>query len=165
MNVGPPPLPSSVRSAEPSAFACQAANACLAAPLIIFGLSFCLSTLTRNHQDASSRSLLLIFSFVEAGILFVGVVAGILAIVLAKTGQRSSVIASAVCGLVLLGLLTAIAVPNFVRARTLALQNNQALSELHTAAADFRAEAVACLTNGEGGAVSARHLQWSLKTP
>ena len=163
MNVGPPPLPSSVRSAEPSAFACQAANACLAAPLLIFGLSFCLSTITQNHRDASSRPLLLGFSFVAAVILFVGVIAGILAIVLAKAGQRSSVVARAGCGLLLMGLLAAIAVPNFVRARTLALQNKQALSELHTAAADFRAQTVASLTNAEGGTVNARHLQWSLK--
>jgi hypothetical protein len=143
--------------------ACQAANACLAAPLLIFGLAFCLSTLTQNHRDASNRPLLLGFSFVAAGILFVGVIAGILAIALAKAGQRSSVLVRAGCGLLLMGLLAAIAVPNFVRARTLALQNKQALSELHAAAADLRAQTAASLTNGEGGAVDARHLQWSLK--
>lgn len=148
MNVGPPPLPSSVREQQPSPFARQASNACLAAPLIIIGISQCILGFSQNHLDPSGRSLFLIVGFVETGFFLLGALLGILAIALAKPGQRRSVISRAVCGLLLLGSLAAIAVPNFVRARAQALQRNQSLQQLHTAVTDFRAQAVAALTNG-----------------
>jgi hypothetical protein len=105
---------------------------------------------------------LVIFGLVDIGFGLFGVLAGILAIALAKPGQRSTVIPRAVIGLFLLSFLVAIAVPNFVRARAVALQNKQAVAELHTAVRDFRAQAVASLTNGEGGAVDSQRLQRSL---
>jgi type II secretory pathway pseudopilin PulG len=162
MNEMPPPLPPSVGSSEPSAFARQAANACLAAPLLIFALSFCTASLLHDHRDASGRPLLVIASLAVAGFCIVGAVLGVLAIVLAKPGQRGSVFLRASCGLVLLGLLVAIAVPNFVRSRTLALQRKQAFEEVHTAAVDLRSQAVAALTNAQTGGVDAQQLRQSL---
>ena len=74
MSSQPPPLLSSVESPEPSAFARQAANACLAAPLLMIGLSFCLSSLLQNHRDASGRPLFVTVGLVEVGFFVTGVV-------------------------------------------------------------------------------------------
>ncbi len=161
MNTAPAPLPS-LDSPEPSSFARQAANACLAAPLLIFGLSFCVANLLHVHRDPSARWLLLTLGVVELGFCVAGALLGVLAIVLARPGQRASVVPRALCGLVLLALLAAIAVPNFVRARSLALQRRQALQEVQTAAADLRAKSVKALTNGQGTTVDVKELNQSL---
>jgi hypothetical protein len=128
----------------------------------MIGLSLLTSNFSQNHRDPSGRPLFFIFGLVEVGFFFVGTLLGVLAIVLAKPGQRSSVIRSAVCGLALLGLLAAIAVPNFVRARSLALQRKQSIEELHTAVADVRAQAAAALTNGGKTTVDSRQVYRSL---
>jgi hypothetical protein len=161
MNVGPPPLPS-FQSQPSGGFARQAGHACLAAPLIVIGLSLLTSNFSQNHRDASGAPLLLIFGFVEVAFFLGGTLLGVLAIVLAKPGQRTSVIRSAVCGLALLGLLAAIAVPNFVRARSLALQRNQSIQELHSAVVDVRTQAAAALTNGGKTTVDSQEVFRSL---
>jgi hypothetical protein len=155
-------MPGSTGSPEDNPFARSAANACLAAPLIICALSFCLSPILQNHRDASGRPLFIIIGLTEVGFSLVGFIFGILAIVLAKPGQRASVTARALCGLALLGLLAAIAVPNFVRARGLALERKQALDQVHTAASELRAQAVASLTNAQARAADAQELKRSL---
>ena len=149
MDLYPPPLPSSVDENEPSNFARQAANACLAAPLIMIGMSIGLNGLLPNHRDASGRPMLMIFGFVCCGLLIVGFVLGLLALITARASQRGSVIARVAGGYALIGLLCAIAVPNFVRARHLALQRKQALADVRAAAEDYRKQTVAALTNGQ----------------
>lgn len=148
MNVGPPPLPPSARSPGESSFARQASNACLAAPIIIFVLACCVSSFTQNHHNASGRPLLLILGAVAAALLILGALLGILAMALAKPAERRSVTVRSLCGLMLLGLLVAMAVPSFMRARAQALRRQQSLQELHTAVDDIRAQAAASLTNG-----------------
>ncbi|PWU12828.1 MAG: hypothetical protein C5B50_20725 [Verrucomicrobia bacterium] len=162
MNTVPPPLPASVRSAEPSQFARNAANICLAAPLIVLAFVFLVSPILREHRDASGRLISIIIGLGALAFCVAGAVAGILAFLLAKPGQRGAVFARAGCGMALLGLLAAIAVPNFVRARTVALQNKQALKELQAAVTNFNAQTAASLTNGEAHSLDTRNLQQSL---
>jgi type II secretory pathway pseudopilin PulG len=146
MNVGPPPLP--LRDEEPSAFASHASNACLATPLIMLALAQCVGSFSQNHQDSSGRALFVTVALVQGGLFFMGAILGVLAIALAKPGQRGSVIGRAVGGLAIMGLLAAIAIPNFVRARTQAMQQRkESLAELRTAVADVRAQAATALTN------------------
>ena len=118
----PPPLP---RQQEPSQFAGQAANACLAAPLIMIGLAACLSGLLQNHRDGSGRPLVMVFGMVYLLIIVAGCVFGVVALALARPGQRGSVIPRVAIGYVLVGLLAAIAIPNFLHARRIALQRKQ----------------------------------------
>jgi hypothetical protein len=136
------------RPQEASGFARQASKASLAAPIIIIALSICVSGFSQNHRDPSGRPLFLIFGAVTAVLFLIGVLSGILAMALAKPAERRSVMLRALCGFALLGLLVAIAVPNFIRARELALRNKQSLRQLSTAVADVRAQAVVALTNG-----------------
>lgn len=162
VNSVPPPLPIRFEPAEPSTFPRQAANACLAAPIIMIVLSMCMSAVLQGHRDGSGRSIALIFGAADCLLVFTGVVLGILSMVLAKSGQRGAVIPRAVIGLVISGLLAAIAVPNFVRARNLALQRRQALEDLHATADEYRAQAVASLTNSHQQPVDSQQLQQSL---
>ncbi|HWX19171.1 MAG TPA: hypothetical protein VN578_04595, partial [Candidatus Binatia bacterium] len=106
--------------------------------------------------------LVMIFALLSVGFFLIGGVSGLLAIVLAKTGQRASVCLRAAGGLLALGLLAAIAVPNFVRARTLALQNNAGLQEFHAATTDLRARAVASLNGSDKRPVDLQPFQQSL---
>src|SRR5215471_14281592 len=106
MNSYPPPLPQSDDAAE-SSFARQAANACLAAPLILFGLSFFLKSLSEGHRDASGRSLVLTMGVVSLCILLVGVVLGLLSLVLARSGQRGGIFLRSGIGLAISALLIA----------------------------------------------------------
>ena len=121
-----------------------------------------MSAVLQGHRDGSGRSIALIFGAADCLLVFAGVVLGILSLVLAKPGQRGAVIPRAVIGLVLSGLLVAIAVPNFVRARSLALQRNQALEDLHATADEYRAQAMASLTNSQQQPVDSQRLQQSL---
>lgn len=162
MNLRPPPLPGSIGSSEPNGFAQHAANAALAAPLIVFGLTFCFNAILKDHHDSSARLLHLACGLADVGLGLLGFTLGILAMLLAAPGQRASVIPRASVGLALLGLLTAIAVPNFLRARTQALEQKQALTQLHSAAADLRARAVVALTNGQFVSADSGQLQRSL---
>ena len=148
MSGGPPPLPSSARSEGASGFARRASYACLASPLVMIGLALCISTLSHNQRDPAWRPLFLIFGEVAAGLFIFGDLFGILAMALAGPGERRPVMVRALCGLALLGLLVAIAIPNFMRARAQALQRRQSLRELHAAVDDVRAQAAAALTNG-----------------
>src|SRR3974390_198222 len=135
MNIEPPPLPLSAEESRPSAFPRQASLVCLMAPLIIIALSLFIKSFSANHQDASGRALFMVFGLVVGGFFVVGVLFGFLAIVLAKSGERRSVVVRALCGLAMLGLLVAIAVPNFMRARAQALRRKQSLQELNHAVA------------------------------
>lgn len=128
----------------------------------MIALSMFMSTVLQNHRDGSGRSIALIFGAADCLLVFAGVVLGILSLVLAKPGQRGAVIPRAVIGLVLSGLLVAIAVPNFVRARSLALQRKQALEDLHAAADEYRAQAAASLTNSGQNSVDPHQLQQTL---
>jgi hypothetical protein len=148
MNVGPPPFLSANRPQEQSGFARRASKACLAAPLIIIGLSTSIYGFSPNHRGPSGRGVFLILGAATAALFLIGALCGILAMALAKPAERRSVILRTLCGFALLGLLVAIAVPNFIRARELALRNKQSLRQLSTAVADVRAQAVVALTNG-----------------
>ena len=161
MSVKPPPLPSSVRARESNSFACQAANVCLVAPVLVIALSFCLNALSQSHQYVVGRPLFLTFGFVALGLTAIGLVSGIVAVGLSQSGQRAPVFIRTGCGLALLGLLAAIAVPNFVRARTKALQDNAALRDVDAATAAMRSRAIASLTNSNPQPVDTQPLQKS----
>ena len=162
MSYGPPPLPSSATSWESNSFARQAANVCLAAPLVTLALGYVLSVLHRTNHEAIPRQVFLIFGFVSVGFVAVGVLSGLLAIVTAKAGERASVVLRAGGGLVSVGLRAASAVPNFVRARTLALQDQAALQDIRAVSSDLRARAVASLNSSHPQPVDAQPLQQSL---
>jgi hypothetical protein len=148
MSAGPTLSPSWEDSPKRSAFAHQAANVCLFAPLLIIGLGACVAAVLHNHPGPSLRPLFIIIGFVELGFALLGAVLGIVAVFLAGPHQRGSVAARVAGGILLLGLLTAVAIPNFVRARTLA-SNKRAAEEVQAAAKSFRAEAASAITNGQ----------------
>jgi uncharacterized membrane protein YeaQ/YmgE (transglycosylase-associated protein family) len=154
MNSYPPPLPEPDDSTNDSSFARQAANACLAAPLILLGLSFFLRSLLGNHRDASGRSLVLTMGTVSAVIVLVGVVLGLLALVLARPGQRSGVFLRAGIGLGISGLFIAIAIPNFLEARRKSLANKAAWQNVQAATKDLRQEAADAIEQGGGHGVN-----------
>ena len=162
MNSRPPPLPSSAGYSEPNVFAQHAANAALAAPLVIFGLTFCLNSVLKQNHDSSVRLLYLAGAATDVGLGLLGFILGILAMLLAAPGQRARVIARAGGGLAMLALIAAIAIPNFVRARERALEQKQAFNQIHTAAADLRSRAVVALTNGPSVSADSGQLQRSL---
>ncbi len=162
MSLKPPPLPASVRSPESNSFARQAADVCLVVPLLMIGLSFGLSGALKNHHDGSGPLLYRVITVVAVGIFAIGVVSGLLALVLAGAGQRARVFSRAGSGLVLLGLLAAIAVPNFVRARTAALQNNAALRDVKAESTRLRAQAVASLNGSDKRPFDTQRLEESL---
>ncbi len=162
LKVQPPPLPTSARSPGLDSFARQAANACLAAPLLLIGLEQCVSVLARETHAPSLRPLALGLGWVAVALALLGFVAGLVALVSARPGQRGAVYIRAGAGLGLLGLLGAIAVPNFVRARSAALQNQAALQEVQTAANELRARAVASFNGGDKRPVDGGQLQQSL---
>ncbi len=158
----PPPLPG---QPEPSLFARQAANACIAAPLITIALAACLSSLLRNQHDGSGSGQIVAIAYglVYLLIIVAGCILGVLALALARPGQRGSVIPRVVIGYVLVGLMMAIAIPNFLRARRIALQQKQALTEMHAAAQDYKVQALEALTNShQRGGINADQLQRSL---
>ncbi len=128
----------------------------------MIALSMCMSSVLQNHRDGSGRSVLLVFGAAYCLLVLGGIVLGILSLALAKSEQRGAVIPRAVIGLVLSGLLVAIAVPNFIRARSLALQRKQALEDVHAAAEEYRAQAAASLTNTHQHPVDSQQLQQSL---
>jgi hypothetical protein len=153
MNSYPPPLPQSDDSEE-SSFARQAANACFAAPLILFGLSFLFKSLLEGHRDQSGRSLVLTMGAVSAFILLVGVVMGFLSLILARSGQRGSVFLRSGIGLATSALLIAIAIPNFLEARRKALANKAAWQNVQSATKDLRQQAANALEQGDGHGVN-----------
>ena len=144
MNSQPPPVPGFVPSEENS-FARQAANACLAAPLILIGLSFCLKSLLDNHRDESGRSLILVIGIVGTLTILAGIVFGLVALILARPGERAGVFARAGIGLGICGMLVALSVPNFVRARSRSIANHAAMQEVTSAASDLRKDAAEAL--------------------
>jgi len=162
MNAVPPRLSGSEDYQEPSAFAKNAANACLAAPLLICALCFSVSTVVGNHGSSASRPVYVICGLVATGLGLVGLLLGILSMVLARPGQRAPVMVRALCGLALLSLVAAIAVPSFVRARSLALERRQALERVHEAATDLRVQAATILTNSPGASADTRQLRRTL---
>jgi hypothetical protein len=161
MNTLPPPIPVKASKSDGSDFAHQAATACLAAPLFAIGLGACFSTIIRNHAE-NGRIVALLVGGVSLLLCGLGFVFGILSFIFAKDGQRSSIALRSILGFVLLGLLGAIAVPNFVRARSLAQEKQKALTELNAETRQFRQKAIAALTNTQTGSVSVQELQQSL---
>jgi type II secretory pathway pseudopilin PulG len=162
MGAHPPPLPDSISSANENSFARQAANACLAAPLILIALLFASTTLLHYLPEPSRRPLVLIVAAVAGLSVLVGVILGLLALLLGQPGDRSAVFTRAVIGLAISGLLAAIAVPNFVRARERALASQAALRDMHTTANDLRQQAVAALRQHDTNAISLAGVQRSL---
>jgi hypothetical protein len=153
MNSCPPPLPQS-DDCEESSFARQAANACLAAPLVLFGLSFCLKSLLEGRHDSSGRSLVLTIGVVSLFILLVGIVLGLLSLVLARSGQRGGIFLRSGIGLAISTLLIAIAIPNFLEARRKSLANKAAWQNVQSATKDLRQDAVDALEQGDGHGVN-----------
>jgi hypothetical protein len=101
-------------------------HACLAAPLILLGLSIALSRILHNYRDGSIRPALVVVGLLSVAILAMGLVCGLVALASARRGQRLSVLVRVVPGVVLIGLFFAVGATNFVRARNLALQRRQA---------------------------------------
>jgi hypothetical protein len=158
----PPPLPEFATPAKGRSFASHAANACLAAPLIIFGLGFAVSTLSHGPKDGGTMGLFLVLGLVSCLILAVGVILGILAIAMSRSGERASVITRAILGLALSSVPVVLAVPNFVRAREAAIAHKQAVENLNGAVADFRKQAVGSLNNPDKQTVNLNELNKSL---
>jgi hypothetical protein len=163
MSIQPPPLPPQQPPQEKeSTFPKQAANACLAAPIILIALSTFLSPLAQNHRDSSGPVLFITMGIVSVLLLSSGVIFGILAIVLARPGQRGSVITRAALGLVLCAVPVALAVPNFVRARDRHESSKQAFANVDEAVKQVREQAVDSLRTGKQQPVSLDGVQKAL---
>jgi hypothetical protein len=153
MSSYPPPLPVSDDSAEESFFARQAANACLAAPLILIGLTLFIRPFLENHHEAYNRYIVLGLGGIVVSIVLVGIVLGLLALVMARSGQRGSVFLRAGSGLAISALLIAIAIPNFLEARRKSLANKAVLQNMQAATKELRNEAAKAVEQADGRGV------------
>src|SRR5437870_5753417 len=99
----------------------QAANICLACPLLIL-CSLFLTPLLHKQLGVMGRPVIIAISFVAIILFLIGAIAGLMAIVSAPAGQRGLIITRASLGFILFALVGLIMVPNFFRARWQARQ-------------------------------------------
>ena len=162
MSMTPPPLPYYETEQEPSEFAVQAANVCAIAPFVAIGISWMFGVVLKDTMmQMGQRLAFMVLGLTVTAVLGMGVIAGLLAMFMARSGQRGRVFAKVAIGVVPMALLVVIAVPNFVRARTAALQNRAALAKITDDARDVREQSVAYL-NGTGEKVDTRKMEKTL---
>src|SRR4051794_19623911 len=162
MRSEPPPIPSDYQSEDTNSFATNAALAALIAPLLVIGL--CVASKNVIQANPNSRAAVLTIAAVSLIFLIVGPILGLLALVTGKPFRHKTILWRSICGILLSGLLLAIAIPNFVQARTKAIARNQAaIDDLKGAVRDFNNSAVEKLHEGEGESPDLDKLQKSLQ--
>src|SRR5213082_801157 len=124
MTSEPPPIPSDYRSEETNSFATNAALAAFIAPLLAIGLGVASKTVIQTNPTSPAAALTI--AAVSLIFLFVGPILGLLALVTGKPFRHKTILWRSICGILLSGLLFAIAIPNFVHARTKAIARNRA---------------------------------------
>ncbi len=158
----PPPLPTLARKNEGNSFAKQASTACLLAPFIAIAIGMAFNYTAKNLQGPNLRLAAMASGWLSIAVAGIGSTLGILAILLMKQGGRAGIVVRSVAGLVITGLLAAIAVPNFVRARTAALARIDAAKELRLATKNVQNEVAANLTNHTPSSQAVEHFQEKL---
>jgi hypothetical protein len=158
----PSPVPPRIASGGNSLFARVAASICLAAPLLIFGLAGALRLL--GSDLAGSQRSIIWFAFGGMSFLLVlaGLTMGILALCLSKRGHRTAVVCQSVAGLTLIGLLLALGMSGFLRARAASLARTKSYSDLTAASRDLNDKAIASLNNHQKDTVGLDHFQQTL---
>ncbi|HLH54103.1 MAG TPA: hypothetical protein VKY92_10870 [Verrucomicrobiae bacterium] len=90
-----------------------------------------------TYNTSSAR----IVGVIGLALMGLGLVCGILALVESCRGQRASILARVIPGVAVTGLLLAVAVPNYVRGRNLAVRNRRIASPAQTSDQEFKAQA------------------------
>jgi len=162
MSSQPPPIPLFATEKHDNSFAKNASTACLAAPLLALGLGMGFQRVGANLSGPNLRVAALAVGGVSCAIVGVGLILGILAILLMKPGGRAGIVFKSLGGMVIIGLLAAIAVPNFVRARSIALARVEAVKEIRQATKDAQRDAAAGSTNSEIAMASVDRFQHAL---
>ncbi|HUR47423.1 MAG TPA: hypothetical protein VMZ27_16185, partial [Candidatus Saccharimonadales bacterium] len=113
-------------------FASNAALAALVAPLIVIGLAMASKGAVQT-AGPGNRGAVLTMAGVSLVFLLVGPLLGIIALAIGRPLQHRTVLWRSVSGILLSGLLLAIAIPNFVHARTKAARNKAAVNDVTSA--------------------------------
>ena|SRR6266481_1641961 len=117
----PPRIPSETRS---SIFH-QAATASAFAPLIAIALTVFSSAGRTNLDLQSQRPVALIVGIVSSILILIGLICGIVALFGIRRHGKKGILTKALCGIIIPLLLSALAVPNFMAARSQAIKNRQ----------------------------------------
>jgi hypothetical protein len=120
-SASPPQLPSERRN---SIFH-QAATASVFAPLIAIGVTI-FSSAARSSLDAQSqRPVSLIVEMASSIIILLGLICAVVALFGIRHHGKKGILGKALCGIIIPLLLAAIAVPNFMAARSKAIKIRQ----------------------------------------
>jgi hypothetical protein len=153
MSTTPPPLPPISRGSN--AFANGAALACLLSPLLLLALRFGFQYLSPALGAGNLIIGGLVFLGVSCLLLVAGPIMGILALLLMKPGGRTRIMVCSLGGLALTGVLVAVSVPQYVRARSATLAQKAAMDNMIAASKDLKANAAEALkTNGPSASVA-----------
>ena len=117
----PPPIPAEPRN---SSFH-QAATASAFAPLIAIALTVFSSAGRTNLDLQSQRPVALIVGIVSSILILIGLICGIVALFGIRRHGKKGILTKALCGIIIPLLLSALAVPNFMAARSQAIKNRQ----------------------------------------
>src|SRR6266481_662331 len=117
----PPRIPSETRS---SIFH-QAATASAFAPLIAIALTVFSSAGRTNLDLQSQRPVALIVGIVSSILILIGLVCGIVALFGIRRHGKKGILTKALWGIIIPLLLSGLAIPNFMAARSQAIKNKQ----------------------------------------
>lgn len=158
MNSLPPPLPAHVSEKSHGSFPRIGATLCLAAPIFFVAFAKIVDIISKQHSAQDMRWLVLGGGGLCALSIAVGSILGFVAMLLAQPGERRVVFGRAGVGLLLSALFMAIAVPSFVRARSRAIEQKEAMQEVKTALKDFQRDS-ADASQEEGAPIDSAKLQ------
>ena len=136
-------------SQSDNTFAHRASLACLASPLVVFGLSYVFGMVSHKFTGHNLAVATLAHNIVSCILAAFGLIMGILALLLMKPGGRARIVIFSLGGLAFTGLFAAIYVPNFVRARTAAVSDSAAVDSALAASKAANQTAAASLKTNE----------------
>jgi hypothetical protein len=150
MSMMPPPLPLSARGQNDNTFSNRASLACLLSPLILIALGFGFRFASRSWTGPKLATATMVFGGVSCLLILVGLIMGILALLLMKSGGRTRIVVCSLGGLAVIGAQIALAVPHVLEARARSIAHQDAMLNTVAAGKDVSPQTEGSLkTNGD----------------
>ncbi|MFT6618866.1 MAG: hypothetical protein ACJASX_001762 [Limisphaerales bacterium] len=135
----PPPLPAK-KNPDREAFAFQAAKLGAALPFVAIAIAAGLNAAFLNHEPAQRAKLTLMVGGIAVLVVLIGLLLSLFALIRIPKHGASGILLPALLGLLIPGLLAAIAIPNFIKAREAAIENRKRGSSIVEAQDEMLAE-------------------------